>query len=91
MFLAGNNNKIIQGPPNTFFLENVLKKILLNIFSNIFFYLKVQSFQLIMENNFMQIAASAGHAVAYMIDPILKHITDCVQLDSTNDFTNIVL
>ena len=29
-------------------------------------YLKVQSFRLIMENNFIQIAASAGHAVAYI-------------------------
>ena len=34
-------------------------------FSNFFFfYLKVQSFRLIMENNFIQMAASAGHAVA---------------------------
>ena len=27
-----------------------------------------------MENNLIQMAASAGHAVAYMIDPIFKHI-----------------
>ena len=33
-----------------------------------------------MENNFIQIAASAGHAVAYKIGPIFKHIIDCVQL-----------
>ena len=33
-----------------------------------------------MENNFFQIAASPGHAVAYMIGPIFKHIIDCVQL-----------
>ena len=44
-----------------------------------------------MENKFIQIAASAGHAVGYMIDLILKHITDCVQLNFTNGFTNIVL
>ena len=44
-----------------FFLENALKKKLLNIFSNLFFYMKVQSFQLIMENNFIHMAASAGH------------------------------
>ena len=38
------------------------------IFSQISqFYLKVLSFRLIMENNFIQMAASAGHAVAYMI------------------------
>ena len=43
-----------------------------------------------MKNNFIQIIASAGHAVAYRIDPILKHIMDCVQLYFTNAFTNIV-
>ena len=32
-------------------------------------------------------AASAGHAVAYTIDPIFKHIVDCVQLThSSNNF-----
>ena len=44
-----------------------------------------------MENNFNQMAASAGHAVAYMVGPIFKHIIDCVQLDFTNGFRNIVL
>ena len=29
-----------------------------------------------MENNFIQMAASAGHAVAYTIGPIFKHIID---------------
>ena len=43
-----------------------------------------------MENNFIQMAASAGHAVAYTIGPIFKHIIDCVQLYFTNGFTNIV-
>ena len=33
-----------------------------------------------MENNFIHVAALAGHAVAYMIGPIFKHIIDCVQL-----------
>ena len=33
-----------------------------------------------MGNNFIQMAASAGHAVAYMIGPIFKHIIDYVQL-----------
>ena len=72
-----------------FFLENALKKnywIFLQIF-----YLKVQSFWLIMENNSIQIAASAGHAVANTIGSIFKHILDCVQLYFINDFTNIVL
>ena len=44
-----------------------------------------------MENNFIQMAASAVHAVRYTIDPIFKHIIHCVQLYFTNDFTNIVL
>ena len=44
-----------------------------------------------MENNFIQMAASAFRAVAYTIGPFFKYIIDCVQLDFTNDFTNIVL
>ena len=36
-------------------------------------------------------AASAGHAVAYTIVPISKHIIDCVKLYFINGFTNIVL
>ena len=56
-----------------FFLENALKKNYW-IFSEIS---KVQSFRLIMENNFIQMAASAGHALAYTIGPIFKHIIDC--------------
>ena len=44
-----------------------------------------------MENNFIQIAASAGHAVANTIGPIFKYIIDWVQLYFTNGFTNIVL
>ena len=78
--------RVLQIP---FFLENALKK-LLNIFSNFLFYLKKQSFRLIMANNFIQMAASAGHSVAYTIDPIFKLI-DCVQLYFTNGFTNIIL
>ena len=62
-----------MGSAKYLFLENALKK-LPNIFSKYFFYLKVQSFRLIMENNFNQMAASAGHAVAYTIGPIFKHI-----------------
>ena len=44
-----------------------------------------------MENNFIQMAASAGHAVDYAISPIFKHTIDCVQLYFIKDFTNIVL
>ena len=44
-----------------------------------------------MENNFIQMAGSAGHAVAYMIASIFKQITDCVQLYYTNGLTKIVL
>ena len=44
-----------------------------------------------MENNFIQMATSAGHAVAYTIDPILKHIIDCVLLYFTDSFMNIAL
>ena len=39
----------------------------------------------------IQMAASAGHAVAYTIGSIFKQIIDCVQLYVTNGFTNIVL
>ena len=84
-------NMYIQGPPNTFFFGKCFKRKLLNIFSNFFFYLKVQSFRLIMENNSTQMAASAGHAVAYSIGPIFKHIIHCVQLYFTNGYTNIIL
>ena len=51
-----------------------------------------------MLNNFIQMAASAGYAVAYMIGPIFMHIIHCVQhiidyvqLHFTNGFLNIVL
>ena len=42
-----------------------------------------------MENNFIQMAASAGRA--YTIGPTFKHIIDCVQLYFNNGFTNIIL
>ena len=44
-----------------------------------------------MENKLIQMAASTGHAVAYTIEPIFKHIVDCMQLYFTNIFTNIIL
>ena len=43
-----------------------------------------------MENNIIQMATSAAHAVAYTIGLIFRHIIDCVQLRLTNGFTNIV-
>ena len=36
-------------------------------FKFLLFYLKVESFRLLMEKNFIQMAASAGHAVDYTI------------------------
>ena len=33
-----------------------------------------------MEDNFIQMGALGGHAVAYTIGPIFKHIINCVQL-----------
>ena len=44
-----------------------------------------------MENDSIQMAGSAGHAVAYTIGPIFKHIFDYVQLYFTNGFTDIVV
>ena len=79
-----------KGSIKYIFLESALKK-KTEFFSNFFFYLKVQSFRLIMGNNFIQLAASAVHAGAYTIDTIFKHIIDYVQLYFTNGFTNIVL
>ena len=68
-------------------MENALKKTT-EYFLKFLFYLKVQSFRLIIENNFIQ---TADHAIAYTIGPIFKHITNCVQLYFTNGFTNIIL
>ena len=65
-------------------MENVLKKTTEYFLKFLFFHLKVHSLRLIMENNFIQIAASAAHVVAYTIGPIFKHIIDCVQLYFTN-------
>ena len=39
-----------------------------------------------MEKNFIQMPALAGHAVAYTVGSIFKHIIDCVQLYFTNGF-----
>ena len=44
-----------------------------------------------MENNFIQMAAPAGHVVAYTTGPIFKHIIDCLRLYFINGFTNIAL
>ena len=59
-----------------FFWQMLLKKITeLNTFSNFLFYLKLQSFRLIMENNFIQMAASAFHAVVYRSFQFLKTLS----------------
>ena len=72
-----------------FFLEIALKKTT-EYFLKFLFSLKVQSFRSIMENNFILMATSAGHAVTYTIGAIFKHIFDCVQLYFTNGFTSFV-
>ena len=73
---------ILKGSPNNIYFGKCFKKNYW-IFSQIFFF-----FRLIMESNFIQMAASAGHAVAYTICPIFKYIIDCVQLYFTNGFTH---
>ena len=65
----------VQGPTSKFIFRKCFKKpaeYFLNFF--FFFNLKVQSFRLIMENNFIQMASSAGNAVG----PIFKLIMDCI-------------
>ena len=59
-------------------LLHALEKTTEHLLKFLFFYLKVQSFGLIMENNFIQMAASAGHAVAYTIGPIFKQLCAAV-------------
>ena len=44
-----------------------------------------------MENNFIQMAALAGHAAVYTIGPNFKHFIDCMHLYFTNGLTNIAL
>ena len=63
----------IRCRPNNFFFGKCFKKQLLNIFSNFYFYLKVQSFRLIMETNFIQMTASAW-IVCSCISPMATRI-----------------
>ena len=67
------DEELIQDPRNSLFLENALKTTT-EYFLKSLFYLKVQSFRLIMENNFIH---SAGYAVANTIGLIFKHIILC--------------
>ena len=60
------------------FFRKCFRKKLLNISSNFFFYLKVQSLRLIMENYFIQMAASAGHAVAIKYISIVCSCNTCL-------------
>ena len=73
------HNQIVKGPPNTYFLENALKKTT-EYFLKFSFYLKVQSFRLIMENNFIQMAALTDHAVAHTIQFLstLSIVCSCI-------------
>ena len=58
----------------SFFLENALKKTT-EYFQKFLFLFKSS----ILENNFIEMAASASYAVAYTIGSIFKHIIDYVQ------------
>ena len=69
----------------------MLKKKTTEYFLKLFFVRKYYPSGWIIENNFIQIAASAGHAVVYTIGSIFEHIIDSVQLYFINGFTNIVL
>ena len=69
----------IQGSPNNFFFLRMLWKKTTEYFLKFVFPLKIQSFRLIIANNFIQKAASSGDAVAYTIGPFFKYIIDCVQ------------
>ena len=42
--------------------------------------MKVESFRLVMENKFIQMAASIGYAVAHTIGPVSKYIIDNAQV-----------
>ena len=64
------------GSAKSFFFLNAQNKTI-EYFLKFLFYLKVQPFWLIMEDNFIQMA---GHAVAYTIGSIFRHIIDFVHL-----------
>ena len=93
MYISISGSNLIPNNGSVFdlFVEKSFKKSKEYFLKFLFFYLKVHSFSLIIENNFSQMAASAGHAVAYTIDPSFKHIMEYVQLYFPNSFTNIVL
>lgn len=59
------------------------------IFSEIFFSFESTTFMVINGKLFHSNAASAEHALAYTIDPIFKHIIDCVYF--TNGLKDIVV
>ena len=56
----------------TFLLENALKKTTEYFLKFLFLFESTILPSLIMENNFIQMAASAGHVVAYIIGPIFE-------------------
>ena len=87
---VASRSKANKGSTKYLLLENSLKKTIEDFLKFLFLFESL-SFRLVLENNFIHMAASAGYAIAYMIGPIFKHIVDCVQLYSNSDFTNIVL
>ena len=86
-----SNNKVLYRVRQIpFFIEYALKKTTEHFLKFLFLF---ESPILPVNNGkyFHSMAASAGHAVAYTIGPIFKHIIDCVQRYFINGFTNIVL
>lgn len=69
----------------------VIKTKRFDIFSNCDFYLKAVSLYLMMEYNFIQVAAAAGLAIADSVDPIFQHIFDCLRQYLSNGITNVGL
>ena len=66
--------KILLNIQYFFFGKCFNKKTIEYFLKFLFFFLNVQSFRLLIENIFIQIGAPAGHAVAYTIGQIFKHI-----------------
>ena len=78
----------IDGPKLNLLLQSALK--LSDIVSLLPTYLKVAT-KTLQSTKEMSLKGRKGHAVAYTIGSIFKHIINCVQLYFTKGFTNIVL
>ena len=69
-------------------METALKKIT-EYFLKFLFLFENTILWLIIENNFIQMAALPGQAVAYTIGSIFKHIIDCVQLQWLHEYCSL--